>query len=103
MKAIKDADEDRKEMKKFKGENEKLKEDKNTFQNLWIQRQIQITYFTEQLKKEREERLKLEVALTGDEPIKDLSKEFDIIIKRLSKIKMKTVEISVPRKEYQFR
>ena len=51
MKAVKDADEDRKEMKKLKGENEKLKEDKNTFQNLWIQRETQITYFTEQLKK----------------------------------------------------
>ena len=95
------ADEDRKEMKKLKGENEKLKED--TFQDLWIQGQTQITYFTEQLKKEREERLKLEVALTGDEPIKDLSKEFDIIIKRLNKIKTRTVENSVPKKEYQFR
>ena len=103
MKAIKDADEDRKEMKKLKGENEKLKEDKNTFQNLWIQRETQISCFTEQLKKEREERLKLEVALGGDEPIEDLSKEFDIIMKRLSKIKTRTVENSVPRKEYQFR
>ena len=90
--------EDRKEMKKLQGENEKLK-----FQNLWIQRETQITYFTEQLKKEREERLKLEVALTGDEPIEDLSKEFDIIMKRLSKIKTRTVENSVPRKEYQFK
>ena len=90
--------EDRKEMKKLQGENEKLK-----FQNLWIQRETQITCFTEQLKKKREERLKLEVALTGDEPIKDLSKELDIIMKRLSKIKTRTVENSVPRKEYQFR
>ena len=89
-------------MKKLKGENEKLKEDKNTFQNLWIQRETQITCFTEQLKKEREERLKLEVALTGDEPIKDLIKEFDILL--LSDfIKTRTVENSVPKKEYQFR
>ena len=102
MKAVKDADEDRKEMKKIKGENEKLKEDNITLLDLCIQREGQIIYFTEQLKKEREERLKLEVALGGDEPIEDLSKEFDIIMKRLSKIKTR-VENSVPRKEYQFK
>ena len=96
MKAIKDADEDRKEMKKIKGENEKLKDDK-------IYLQSQIIHFTQQLKKEKDEKLKLEVALTGDEPIQDLSKEFDIIMKRLSKIKTRTVENSVPRKEYQFK
>ena len=102
MKSNKGFDEDRKEMKKLKADNEKLREDYSTYRNLWIQREQQIIHFTEQLKTEREERLKLEVALCGDEPIEDVSKEFEIIIKRLNKIKAKT-ENSVPRKEYQFR
>ena len=102
MKSIRDFDEDRKEMKKLKAENEKLRVDYETYRNLWIQREQQIISFTGQLKTEREERWKLEVALCGDEPIEDVSKEFDIIIKRLNKIKART-ENSVSRKEYQFR
>ena len=106
MKTVKDADEDRKEMKKLKEENEKLKEVKNHYQNLWYQGEIQILSLKDQLGKERAENLKFESTLCGDEPIKylsDLSKEFDIIIKRLNKIKTITGENSVPKKEYQFR